>query len=181
MLQQLVSGQAADTLENEANSISLCTSRGSAKQRRQKRELSLGKEPIGAPLGEEPHLGLSTTWGRGRCTGVSAGGAPCPRSALTPAPLRLILSPTSDSSCLTAHSNPAQQFQQESEEACIQLKLQGGFREAEGNFPSWNMARIQGLISWLLGKQSWDLCSMRVILISFLSQIWEKRERRQRE
>lgn len=91
-------------------------------------------------------------------------------------PLRLILSPTSHSSCLTAHSNPAQQFQQESEEACIQLKPQGGFREAEGNFPSWNMARIQGLISWLLGKQSWNLCLLRVILSSFLSQIWKKRK-----
>lgn len=134
----------------------------------------MGKEPVGAALGEEPHLGLSVTPGRGRCASISAGGAPCPCSALTPVPPRLILSPTSDSSCLTAHSNPAQQFQQEREEACIQLKLQGGFREAEGNFPSWNMARIQGLISWLLGKQSWDLCLLRVILISVLSQIWKK-------
>lgn len=89
--------------------------------------------------------------------------------------LRCTPSPISCSSCLTAHSNPAQQFQQESEEACIQLKPQGVFREAEGNFPSWNMARIQGLISWLLGKQSWDLCSLRVILISVLSRIWKKK------
>lgn len=100
-----------------------------------------------------------------------------PPPALTPAPPGSILSPTSDSSCLTAHSNPAQQFRQESEETRIQLKPQGGFREAEGNFPSWNMASIQGLISWRLGKQSWDLCLLRVILISVLSQIWKKGKR----
>lgn len=40
------------------------------------------------------------------------------------------------------------------------IETTGGTGEAEGNFPSWNMARIQGLISWLLGKQSWDLCSL---------------------
>lgn len=135
----------------------------------------MGKESVGAATGKE--LGL----GQRPVRGASAGGAPCPLSALTPAPLRAILSPTSPSSCLTAHSDSLQQFQQEREEACIQLKPQGGFREAEGNFPSWNMARIRGLISWLLGKQSWDLCSLRVILISVLSQIWKKKKKKMRQ
>ena len=60
------------------------------------------------------------------------------------------------------------------------IETTGGTGEAEGNFPSWNMARIQGLISWLLGKQSWDLCSLRVILISVLSQIWKREKETKR-
>lgn len=120
---------------------------------------------------EGPEPGARVFRGR-RVRGAQFGAGSSPGCST----LRCTPSPISCSSCLTAHSNPAQQFQQESEEACIQLKPQGVFREAEGNFPSWNMARIQGLISWLLGKQSWDLCSLRVILISVLSRIWKKRK-----
>lgn len=101
-----------------------------------------GSSVSGAPFGQV----LARDWryfGRQRSW-------PC--AVLTPAPPGSILSPTSDSSCLTAHSNPAQQFRQGSEEACIQLKPQGGIREAEGNFPSWNMASIQGLISGSWGN-----------------------------